>query len=383
MREWFRRLACLLTALLTLGCVVFWPEKAELVRAEEYLSRVRSPWEGTLVCWQVSQWRTASMTRSAAAEQALRRVEARYPGLYIQFEEITAETLATRLERGELPDLLSLPGSIEAPDPEYILPLDASLVEAAPFREAKTGGVPWMWSGSLVLVRMSILRGGDIEEDWTAEDLFTLLAENSEPKSKKPRRALSASAQWLAGWAAWGWTLPEDVAAAHETDRLAYTAYREGSAQVLLGGLWEAAALGRLEEAGKADPFIEAAVPSDVPMTVQAQYLYAYRSPVAVKEEVIRLTAAEFLSPATQKAVAVSCGCLPVTELDEAWELNSAQLMVWERARENTAEASAQVTAQTILSAIRGEAAAQAQSAAGTRLLGKSGPCGQPLVPVQ
>lgn len=322
-KHWLRALAVILA--LAVFYTGWWllPSRVEPVNVRPWLMPKRAQWEGVLTVWQVSSWRTAKGTRDYLLQQAARKVEKNNRGLYFEVESISQETLLARLAAGSVPDVLSFPSGMEVPYRELCQPLTKArdllpALETAVADEGACWALPWMASGSLVVVNTQLAQDKGVtpaSDNWTQESLLAAAqAAYHIVGSKNPKTiyGLSGAPANLMPLAQNQTALGEWMSPSLASDRAAYDQFAEGKAVFLLATPWEAAAMGRAQERGKGFPVTTLALPGDMPMELQAQWVCARDSGNPQRNAMSQLLVDELLGERVQKKVTESTGCLSV-----------------------------------------------------------------------
>ncbi|MDD4797434.1 MAG: hypothetical protein PHO66_06685 [Eubacteriales bacterium] len=287
------------------------------------LSPRRSPYQGVVHVWQLSNFNAPYGSKTNTLNTAANRVERRLAGVYFEVETLSQSEYEERLSQGQTPDILSFSSNWQG-DPVYFEDVSDVARLRAPFDvflQKCPQALPWMASTKVVLANME-LTGTSAPAGTKGQELLTHMLLYA-PKAKKNTVVLAAGGTaWLpailAKTDATALTgergLPENWAALD--DPAAWRMFRAGGCAYFIGDRSHAITMEALRQQEKTFVYEQIAWPGDWPAYLDIQYLAICKSDVAEKTDVCTTFLKEMTSQRTQNALLENMGCIPVIELD-------------------------------------------------------------------
>ncbi len=136
-------------------------------------------WQGSLKIWHINTWQTGYGAFSTHLKNVFSGFEKSHYGVFVDVEGLTPEEASAKLQRGELPDILSF-GMGYIKEPEGFLQdideydgLREPLARSATFK-GKTYARPYALGGYLLLINEEICSSLDIDMayDWPDTEWF-------------------------------------------------------------------------------------------------------------------------------------------------------------------------------------------------------------------
>ena len=303
-------------SVLTLAIVVsvLWmvPILVRSLSYKEAFPRKFPTWQGVINVWQISSWRVAKSSKSIVLSKTAKGYEKRNIGLFVEVENISEETYRMRLASGQVPDMLSYPAELGVNLDDYVtIPLDQKLlpIHQAAYEASGKKAVPWLHTMPLIIVNADLAsrRGVDYVDQITWA-YFEELSE--ELKYGKDTHSWRGSACNMLG-AIYGGKMIAPPAS--QTPWEAFSSFSQRDDAMIWGGIWEAAAMERLNERGKGFTSAVRMPPSDVPTLAWSQCLSVHggdEGRAAMAVDFINIV----LSDKVQESAAEATSCMAVTD---------------------------------------------------------------------
>jgi ABC-type glycerol-3-phosphate transport system substrate-binding protein len=321
----------LLLALIAAG-VFLYPWKLTPYDEVGLLKKKQSPYQGVLHVWQLNDWRVGSYSRTGLVQAAARRFEKANIGVFIEFENVTAELLAQRLASGERPDVLSYPDGWAGISADDLLYLDTEAMPPLenPFSRAfarEPRAAPWMAGGQFVMTNSEVGRAMGVEppqadNTWNAQALLDYAEKAATGRRKKPYTALAGASPLFEALALEGVDMKALYGKALMPEKpygmgidQARGVYTTGKCAVLLCSQWEAALMGRLAAKNKAFDYAVLPWPGGLRPCRSVQFASAFRSGDEKKDAAEITFVQSLLSLSVQQDVANKACSLPVVLL--------------------------------------------------------------------
>jgi len=297
-KRWSVILAVIMGALI-IGTGLHMPAMLYPETARTFPRETPPPWQGILQIWHVNGWNVPNSTRTSCLELAAAQMEKRFPGTVVEVCNMDQRTYLSRCAAGETPDMLCFPGGMDifgkSGMMELTLPdgMNGCFVRAAECMGDGIWALPWMGNLSV------ILRNAENASD-------TAYAEGN------AWNAISAESAACSLTNALPLVLLGDPGLQYtENDRQAWDAFALREKTVLLGSLWDHAAMERRMRAGRGFAWETQVLPPDVPALLSLQWLTIPQCSDPGKRVILCSLLDEMYSENVQERICETLGAIP------------------------------------------------------------------------
>lgn len=287
------------------------------------LSPRRSPYQGVVHVWQLSNFNAPYGSKTNILNTTAKRVERRLAGVYFEIETISQSEYEARLAQGNSPDILSFSSNWQG-DPVYFEDVSGIARLRAPFADFLQQcpqALPWMASTKVILANMELIGSGAPGKMKSQELLAYMAGYAQKPRKNTVALGVGGTA-WvpaiLAGNDGSILTQPGSLAENWTglDDQGAWRMFRAGSSAYFIGDRSHAITMEALRQQEKTFVYEQVEWPDDWRMYLDIQYLAICKTSQEEKSEVCMQFLKEMTSERTQSALLENMGCIPVIDLD-------------------------------------------------------------------
>lgn len=298
-----------ITALFIIAAAMFGAHKIIEIRYDEMFALKLPDWQGVINIWHIDSFRTPNIGKAAALRKIAVSFEKKYNGIFVEIEEITSEEYQKRISEGKNADIISFPAELNmdlSACAQLIMQPGLMPIHEAAGNLCDNRAAPWLWTMPMGVVNeeFAIKKDIDIEENPSVEEFRQAIG----ALAGSGDRGIAANEYALTNFILTDIDVPVDGVM---TCWQAWQAFSQKESFIVFGGLWEIAAMSRLNERNKGFGIAIMQTPEEIPGFCWTQWICI----ASVDEkcmEYSRKLIELLLTPDSQKKAADMTGCLSV-----------------------------------------------------------------------
>lgn len=265
-------------------------------------------WQGIISIWHITSWRTSIGSHTYILKDTAKKFEKKNTGIYINIESVSLETYKKRLDAGIYPDILSYPAEMSVPL-DRCIELDENPNNRKIFKDIVTQidnkSTPVLMTVPIFMFNYEKCQRLGISPSRTI-DSDTITSSIEELKKKKDEPFVATQT------VLYGMDLKIDKS---YTQYRAFMRFASKENYMLVGTLWDNAAMGRMLERNKGFDFIASLPPIDKPLFLWTQWLCAFEDNDEDKNIIMKEYIRQVTTKENQEKLVKKTGCISVQDI--------------------------------------------------------------------
>jgi ABC-type glycerol-3-phosphate transport system substrate-binding protein len=266
-------------------------------------------WQGIITIWHITSCRTSIGSHTYILKDTAKKFEKNNTGIYINIESVSLEKYKKRIAEGIYPDILSYPAEI-AVSLDKCIELDENPNNNKIYKDITTQinnkSTPVLMTVPIFMFNYEKCQRAEISPSRTIDsDTIVSYVEKLE---KKYDKSFVATKMALYG-------MDLDIEKSY-TQYQAFIKFASKENYMLIGTLWDNAAMGRMLERNKGFDFIASLPPKDRPLFLWTQWLCAFEDNDEDKNIIMREYIRQVTTKENQEKLVKKTGCMSVQDID-------------------------------------------------------------------